>query len=185
VKRQLPAALVLVAGYACLPAACSSGSSGNGGGPDAAGDGQGTVDATPDVFDDPSNCVKPGTANNARGIAGYCNPGGGQCVKGGLGSQSPDCSGDYSGQPAHAWFCTIPCMPGMTDCGTGAACTQTANGTYCVPTSCAFLAVDGAAGDSGGEDGTGDGADSSSTDGSLNDAGTDGNAEASDGGDAG
>ena len=118
-RRAFLVAIALSAGFAALPLACSSGSSGNGNVSEGGtGDGPVTVDAVPDIQIDPQNCVPPGTANNSQGLAGYCNPGGGQCVMMGIGHQSTICSGDVNGTPAHAWFCTIPCQAG-TDCGIG------------------------------------------------------------------
>jgi hypothetical protein len=183
VRNAVVVALALSAGLATLPLACSSGSSGSGNVAEGGSDGPPSVDAVPDIVIDPSNCVPPGTANNSQGIGGYCNPGGGQCVMMGIGSQSTDCSGDVSGTPAHAWFCTVPCTA-STNCGTGASCVTTAMGAYCIPPSCGFLGEGGSGVDSGGNDSAsdaaGDSSDSSSGDGGATDA-----SDGSNGNDAG
>ena len=124
-----------------VAAGCSSSSSNSAGtGSDGGGEetGGGGVDATIDVIDNPSNCVKPGTANNAQGVGGYCNSGGGQCASAGPGGTPTLCSSDISAAP-NAWFCTITCP---TTCGGGAACVTTTVGSYCVPTACVGALAD-------------------------------------------
>jgi hypothetical protein len=100
--------------------------------------GGGGVDATIDVVDNASNCVKPGTANNAQGIGGYCNSGGAQCAMAGPGGTPTLCSADVTGV-ANAWFCTVACP---TNCGGGASCVNTTQGDYCVPTACVAVLAD-------------------------------------------
>ncbi len=132
--------VVLVVGAALgAGAACSSSSSssspGGEGDASATGDaegGGGAVDATIDVVDNPSNCVKPGTANNSQGVGGYCNSGGGQCATAGPGGSPTTCSADIGAVP-NAWFCTVPCP---ATCGGGASCVSTSMGTYCTPAAC-------------------------------------------------
>ena len=91
---------------------------------------------TPDVIVDPANCVAPGTANDDRGVGGYCSPGGGQCASSGPAGAPRICTADLSGAVAHDWYCTYPCSQ-PADCGSGALCLATAQGMMCVPPSCA------------------------------------------------
>jgi len=147
--------LLSVFGALAVGVACSSSSSSGGGSETDAGgtEGGSGVDVVIDVIDNPDNCVKPGTHNNAQGIGGYCNPGGGQCAKAGPGGSPTICSGDIA-NVMNAWFCTLPCP---TSCGPGAMCMTTPSGAECVPTACAGYFPDASSPvDGGGEAASGD-----------------------------
>jgi hypothetical protein len=120
-------ALVLSAGLVLGVAACSSTT---GDSADASVD-SAIVDAKAER--DPSkNCVKPGTPNNDKGLAGYCEPDGLDCVTD-VGVAL--CSGGF-GAPDDHWFCTKPCG-GDGDCGSGAYCDKSdPRGFGCVPNVC-------------------------------------------------
>jgi hypothetical protein len=161
--------VVSVIGAVALGAACSSSSSSGGSEADAGGaEVSSTVDVAVDVVNNPDNCVKPGTPNNAQGIGGYCNPGGGQCAKAGPGGSPTICTGDTA-NVTNAWFCTVPC-PSM--CGAGATCMTTPSGAECVPTSCAGYFPDASSTADGGSDATG--MDAGHGDAGPSDAGGDG-----------
>ncbi|HEY1955189.1 MAG TPA: hypothetical protein VGH28_06240 [Polyangiaceae bacterium] len=103
---------------------------------DAGSDAPSGSDVKPDVIIDPANCVAPATANDDRGVGGYCSPGGGQCAASGPGGSPRICTADLSGTSAHDWYCTYPCSQD-SDCGSAASCLSTSQGKMCVPPACA------------------------------------------------
>ena len=127
-------------------AACSSSSdngtgTSDGGSTDASTGGDSSSNKDSGTTDDPNNCVPPGTPGNSLGIGGYCTPLGGQCDKAGPGGAARICTGDISGTPAHAWFCTLPCSH-TSDCGENAVCYENSEGAGCIPTACLALDAD-------------------------------------------
>jgi len=94
---------------------------------------------------DPStNCVRPGTPNNERGVGAYCESLD-QCPLGSL------CTAQF-GAPANAWFCSKLCADDST-CGSNAYCAYDSRGHACVPFACGTpdAGPDAAAADSGGD----------------------------------
>ena len=85
-----------------------------------------------DARDPNLNCVKPGSPGNELGIGAYCEKQA-DChrVDGG-----PPllCTAAFSSDP-YAWFCTTPCSS-PTECGSGATCVDSPDGSGCVPFSC-------------------------------------------------
>lgn len=76
------------------------------------------------------SCIRPGDHGNDIGVGEYCSPFGGQCQ----GFEfAPLCLADV-GQDQ--WFCTRIGCDAMTNCGAGAGCLITGDGSACVPCRC-------------------------------------------------
>jgi hypothetical protein len=85
------------------------------------------IDADPTPAE---SCVRPGDHGNDLGVGEYCTPGGTQCDTFDL---APLCLASV-GQDQ--WFCTRIGCDAMTNCGTGAGCLITGEGSACVPCRC-------------------------------------------------
>ncbi len=115
---------------------CSSSSSttppGDGGtGKDSGGEKDAGHDSGP-----PANCVKPGTANNADGVGGYCDNGSGKNNCKSVDGASVFCTAAIPITPVGEYFCTKLCTKD-TDCGGGGViCRHTSMGSACVPGAC-------------------------------------------------
>ncbi len=76
-----------------------------------------------------SCCGKPGNPGNELGVGKFCQTGG-DCAN----QTAAICAAEF--QPG-ADFCTMPCTPGSTNCGSGASCQCAgANQCACVPGEC-------------------------------------------------
>lgn len=146
IRLQL-ATLALVMLVACGDDSSGGGGSGGSGGAGGTGGNGGQVTdgggggggGPPD-----ESCIRPGDVGNALGVGEYCEPFGGQCADN---SDAQLCLADV-GQDQ--WMCTrISCEE--ADCGEGAGCLITEDGSACVPCKCDDTGVGcpGAAGGAG------------------------------------
>lgn len=90
----------------------SSGGSSEGGGPPA------------------ESCIQPGELGNEIGVGEYCTPLGGECADN---TDAQLCLADV-GQDQ--WMCSRIGCTETTDCGEGAGCLITSDGSACVPCMC-------------------------------------------------
>ncbi len=114
-------------GANCAASASTGTSSGSGGSGDTGGGGGLAVPS--------ESCVKEGETGNANGVGHFCTPGGGECAafpKAGL------CLADL-GQTQ--WMCARIGCDETTDCGEGAGCLITDQGSACLPCKCESSAI--------------------------------------------
>jgi hypothetical protein len=106
---------------------------------DDAGDGSGTSGgaggetATGGAGGDPTpaeSCTHPGDVGNDKGVGQYCTPTGKQCV------DFPEAALCLASVGQDQWFCTRINCDETTDCGEGAGCLITGDGSACVPCHC-------------------------------------------------
>lgn len=150
-EAKLAACIALVLAIAaCGDDSSGGGGSGGAGGSGAAGGTGGQVTqgggggggGPPDA-----SCIRPGDLGNELGVGEYCEPLGGQCQDN---SEAQLCLADV-GQDQ--WMCTrISCED--ADCGEGAGCLVTDEGSACVPCKCDDTGI-GCAGGQGGSGGSG------------------------------
>jgi hypothetical protein len=97
------------------------------------------------------SCVRPGDKGNVKGVGEYCTPFGGECS---AFAGAPLCLADV-GQDQ--WMCTRIGCKVAEDCGEGAGCLITPEGSACVPCRCSNegLGCPGGMGGMGGMGGSG------------------------------
>ena len=128
--------------------ACSSD---DGGGSGGAGTSTTTSSTGTGAGGDPTpeeSCTHPGDEGNDKGVGEYCTPAGKECS--GF-AEAPLCLATV-GQDQ--WFCTRIGCSETTDCGEGAGCLVTGDGSACVPCRCDDTGI-GCAGSAGGAGGAG------------------------------
>lgn len=140
-RTALVVVFALVAALGCSDD--DDGSSGSGGSSGSAGGGNGgsAGDPTP-----PDSCVRPGDKGNDKGVGEYCTPAGGECA--GF-PEAPLCLASVGQEQ---WMCTRIGCDSTTDCGEGAGCLITGQGSACVPCRCDDQGIgcsDAGAGDGG------------------------------------
>ncbi len=138
-RRSIPYLAVFALLAACGDSGSGSGGTGGsgaaGGGPPAGGAGEGEGGGPP-----AESCIQPGAVGNDIGVGEYCTPLGGECADN---SEAQLCLADAA---QDQWMCSRIGCTETTDCGEGAGCLITADGSACVPCMC----DDGGVGCSGG-----------------------------------
>ena len=78
----------------------------------------------------PGSCVRPGDKGNDKGVGEYCTPTGKEC------SGFPEAPLCLASVGQEQWMCTRIGCDATTDCGEGAGCLLTSQGSACVPCRC-------------------------------------------------
>lgn len=129
--RRLGLLLVLSAlGAACGDDTGSGGTGATGGGGSPATGGAASGGASEGGGPPAASCTQPGDLGNELGVGEYCTPQGGQCADN---DTAQLCLADAS---QDEWMCTRIGCTAETDCGTGAGCLITDDGSACVPCAC-------------------------------------------------
>jgi len=110
--------------------ACGDSGSGVGGGGSPAAGGSPAGGASEGGGPPSESCIQPGDLGNQLGVGEYCSPLGGECTDN---TDAQLCLADV-GQDQ--WMCSRIGCTEETDCGEGAGCLITSDGSACVPCEC-------------------------------------------------